>query len=65
VHHTGTTHVVIPTNPTQLDAYKKRNVKAKILILDIVKYHLILHILGKNNAYEMWESLTKIYESSN
>jgi hypothetical protein len=65
VHHTATAPVVIPTDPTQLDAYNKKNVKAKRLILDAVKDHLILHISGKKNAYEMWVSLTKLYQSSN
>jgi len=65
VHHIATAHVVIPTYPTQLVAYNKKNGKAKRLILDAFKDHLIPHILGKKNAYEMWASLTKLYQSSN
>ena len=65
VHRISTAHVVIPIDPTQLDAYTKNNFKAKRLNLDAVKDHLIPHISGKKNAYEMWVSLTKIYQSSN
>ena len=53
VHHTTTVPVVIPTDPTQLAAYNKKNVKAKRLILDAIKDHLIPHISVKKNAYEM------------
>jgi len=65
LHHIAIAHVVIPTDPTKLDAYNKNNVKAESLISDAVKYHLILHISGKKNAYEMWVSLIKLYQCSN
>jgi len=48
-----------------LDAYKNKNVKAKIIILDVVKDHIIPHVIGKKNAYEMWESWMKLYQSGN
>ena len=35
------------------------------MILDAIKDHVILHVAGKTNAYEMRASLTKIYQSSN
>jgi hypothetical protein len=43
----------------------KNNIKAKRIILDAIKDHVIPHVTGKANAYEMWESLTKLYQSSN
>jgi hypothetical protein len=41
VHHIAIAPVVIPTDPTQLTACKKKKVKAKRLFLDAVKDHLI------------------------
>ena len=46
-------------------AYQKKNVKDKRLILDAIKDHVIPHVAGKSNAFDMWESLTKLYMSTN
>lgn len=51
----------LPTNVTLMDAYKKKNVKARRIILDAVKDHIIFHVTENKNAYKMWESLAKIY----
>jgi hypothetical protein len=56
---------VVPTDTTLLAAYNKKNVKAKRMLLDVVKDHIIPHVSGKKNAYEMWEALTKLYQSGN
>jgi hypothetical protein len=40
-------------------------VKAKRTILDTIKDHVIPHVAGKTNVFEMWASLTKLYQSSN
>jgi hypothetical protein len=64
VNHTTTAPIVIPTDLVQLVEYNKKNVKAKRLILDAIKDRLIPHVSGKKNAYEMWEYLTKLYQSS-
>jgi hypothetical protein len=48
-----------------LAAYSKKNVKAKRMLLDAMKDHIIPHVSGKKNAYKMWEALTKIYQSGN
>jgi hypothetical protein len=55
--------VTIPTDATLLVAYTKKSIKAKRIILDAIKDHLILHVIGKTNSYEMWESLTKLYQT--
>ena len=39
--------------------------KAKRIILDSVKEHIIPHVIGKDYACEMWESLRNLYQSSN
>jgi len=51
----------VPTNLTLLAAYTKKNVKDKMMLLDVVKDHIITHVPGKKNTYEMWEAQTKIY----
>lgn len=57
--------VTIPTNATLLVEYNKKNVKAKRINIDAIKDHLIPHITGKKYAFDMWEALTKLYQSSN
>jgi hypothetical protein len=53
------------TDPVLMAEFMKRNIKAKITILDAVKDHIIPHVYGKAFAYEMWASLCKLYQSSN
>jgi hypothetical protein len=65
VENTTTHPVVVPTDATLLVAYNKKSIKAKRFILDSIKDHLIPHLMGKTHAYEMWESLTKFYQSTN
>jgi hypothetical protein len=57
--------MTVPMDATLLEAYTKKNIKAKRIILDAIKDHVIPHVTWKSNAYEMWESLTKLYKSSN
>jgi hypothetical protein len=45
--------------------FRRRNNKAKRIICDAVRDHIIPHFTGKACAYEMWASLCKLYESSN
>ena len=57
---------IVPlTDATQLATYKKKSIKAKRLILDGVKDHIIPHVRGKDHAFEVWEALTNLYHSSN
>jgi hypothetical protein len=65
VENTTTHPIVVPTDATLLAAYTKKSIKAKRFILDAIKDHLIPHLTGKTHAYEMWESLTKLYQSTN
>jgi hypothetical protein len=53
------------TAPVLVAEFRKRNNKAKRTICDAVHNHIILHLMGKACAYEMWASLCKLYESSN
>ena len=43
--------VVLPTDPIASVDFKKANVKAKRIILDAVKDHVIPHVFGKANAF--------------
>ena len=45
--------------------FNKKDIKEKKIILDVVKDHVIMHIMSKNHAYLVWESLTNLYRSSN
>jgi hypothetical protein len=53
------------TTPVLVVEFRKRNNKAKRTICDVVHDHIIPHLMGKANAYKMWASLCKLYESSN
>jgi hypothetical protein len=53
------------TAPVLVAEFRKMNNKVKITICDAVYDHIIPHLMGKDCAYEMWESLCKLYESSN
>jgi hypothetical protein len=48
-----------------LEEFRKRNNKEKRTICDAVRDHIIPHFIGKVYAFEMWEYLCKLYESSN
>jgi hypothetical protein len=56
-------HVIVPpaTASILLAEFRKRNNKEKRMICDSVRDHIIPHLTGKYWAYEMWESLCKIY----
>ena len=57
--------IVLPTNADELAAYKKSSIKAKRLILNGVEDHVIPHVRGKDNAFEVWAALTSLYQNSN
>lgn len=52
-------------DPTSLAIHNKKDVKARRVVLDGVKDHIIPHLLGNKRAKEMWEYLTKVYQSDN
>ena len=57
------TTVTPPTNATLLAEHNEKD--ARMLILDVVRDHIIPHLLGKKTAKEMWDALTKLYQSDN
>ena len=56
--------VVVPVDVDPLKKYKEAQAKAKCMILDGVKDHVIPHIAKKDTAKEMWEALTTLYEGT-
>ena len=55
VKNTTANPIVIPTstNAVALAAFNKKDIKARRIILDAVKDHVIPHILSKTRAYGM------------
>jgi len=62
---TTTKLVVVPTNATTLVAFNKNDVKVKMFILDAIKDHVVSHVSSNGHAYQMWEALTRMYQSTN
>ena len=68
VNHTTTHPIVIPnatTDPVGRVAFNKKDIKARRIILDAIKDHVIPHILSKDIAHKMWDTLTRLFQSSN
>ena len=59
-----TSTVVVPANPNPLKKYKSDMAKAKRLLPDGVKHHIVSHIVGKDTTMQMWEALAVLYEGS-
>ena len=45
--------------------HKTKDAKARGIILDGVKDHVIPHIKGKYSTHKMWAALIKLYQSDN
>ena len=53
VNNTTTNPVTILADAVAKDAFEKRDIKAKIILLDAIKDHVIPHISGKDHAHQM------------
>ena len=56
--------IVIPFDANPLKKYEEAQDKAKRMIMDEVKDHVIPHIVKKNTTREMWTSLTSMYQGT-
>ena len=65
VHSTTANPVVVPADATNKATFMKRDVRARRVILDVVKDHVIPHISTKKHAFQIWTALTNLYQSSN
>jgi hypothetical protein len=54
-----------PEENATKEKYKKDMIKAKRIIVDSIKDHLIPQVSSKNNPKYMFDDLTKIYEGRN
>ena len=54
--------VVVLVDPADNEKYEDAMAKAKCIILDGVKDHVVQHIAEKNTAKEMWNTLTTLYQ---
>jgi hypothetical protein len=54
-----------PNDAQELAAHKKKEVKAKWVLLDSVKDHLIPHISEKKTTKDMYDALVGLYQSGN
>ena len=57
--------VLASTDAQALATFSKKDIKATRNILDAVKDHVIPHISSKTHAYQMWDALTSLFQSSN
>jgi hypothetical protein len=61
--------VVVPPIPVTalvlVAKFRRKNNKAKRIICDFVRDHIIPHLTGKTCAYNMWAYLCKLYDRSN
>ena len=55
--------IVVPTSTDAqaVSAFNKKDIKARRIILDAVKDHVIPHISSKTRAYKMWDALTNLF----
>ena len=56
--------VVVPADLDPLKKYKGEMAKAKRLILDGVRDHVMCHIAGKDTTRQMWEALATLCKGS-
>ena len=54
--------VAILVDSTDNEKYEEAMAKAKCIILDGVKDHVVQHIAKKEMAKEMWDALKKLYQ---
>jgi hypothetical protein len=52
--------IQVPSDPTQATAHNLEDVKARGIILDVAKNHIIPHITRKNTTHKMWTTFVMI-----
>lgn len=59
-----TTIVTVPTDATHLATYKKDDSKARRIILDGVKDHIVPHIAELDTTKKMWDAILNLYQNA-
>ena len=54
--------VAEPTDADPLKKYKAEMAKAKRMILDGVRDHVVCHVASKGTTKEMWDALATLYQ---
>ena len=57
--------MTVPTDVSAKDIFDKKDIKAKRILLDAIKDHVIPHVSGKYHAYQMRIALNNLYQNSN
>ena len=60
----ATSVVPVPTDATQLATYRKDDAKARRIILDGVKDHIVPHITELDTAKKMWDAILNLYQNA-
>ena len=55
------TVVVVPTDADPMNKYRAEMAKAKRMILDGVRDHVVCHVARKRTAKDMWDALDTLY----
>ena len=65
VVHNTTAHPIVvldaTADPVGLASFNMKYIKARRIILDVVKDHVIPHISSKTRASQMWDALTGLF----
>ena len=62
IKHFALKTIAILVDPAENDKYEEAMARAKCIILDGVKDHVVPHIAKKETSNEMWEALKKLYQ---
>ena len=54
-----------PTDKDELAEFEALEARARRVILDGVKDHLIPHLTKKKTTYDMWDALKQLFEAKN
>ena len=57
------TDVQKPTDPAEVEAWKKNMAKFRRILLEGVKDHIVSNLHGKASPYLMWKALTDLFQS--
>jgi hypothetical protein len=57
--------VLEPTDAAEKEKHQKDTIRAKRIIADSIKDHLIPYVSSKKTSKEMFDALTRLYEGKN
>jgi hypothetical protein len=55
---------LVATETANLDAWEKKVAKARSILLEGVRYHIISSLHGKTTTHAMWKGLTDLFQNS-